>query len=221
VTRRDTTSSSGEWLTLEQASRRLGVHATTLRRWADQGAIGVFLTPGGHRRFMLAELQRFERERHRAQLPALPPQGWADCAISRTRESMSGQRWLVAYGETEREVYRRLGRRLIGLVLQYAARSDDGADLLGEARAIGKEHGRTGLHLGQSLADLLQVISFFRSTLLEVALFQLPEMAPARREGCARLLRRIERLLSEVQSGVVESYAAAQARINPTSGGQI
>ena len=40
------------WLTLSEAAEQLGVHPTTLRRWADNGDIPVSVTPGGHRRFL-------------------------------------------------------------------------------------------------------------------------------------------------------------------------
>jgi excisionase family DNA binding protein len=40
-----------EWVSLRDASDRLGISATTLRRWADAGTIRTFVTPGGHRRF--------------------------------------------------------------------------------------------------------------------------------------------------------------------------
>ena len=46
------------WLSLGPASRILGVDPDTLRRWADMGRIGVYLTPGGHRRFAKAEIER-------------------------------------------------------------------------------------------------------------------------------------------------------------------
>ncbi len=40
-----------EWLSLQEASDRLHVHADTLRQWADRGRIKTYRTPGGHRRF--------------------------------------------------------------------------------------------------------------------------------------------------------------------------
>ena len=46
----------GDWLTLGEASRILGVDPDTLRRWADGGKIEVFTTPGGHRRFLRASI---------------------------------------------------------------------------------------------------------------------------------------------------------------------
>ncbi len=48
-----------EWLTLGGAAGYLGVAKGTLRRWADQGRVPVFYTPGGHRRFRRPDLDAF------------------------------------------------------------------------------------------------------------------------------------------------------------------
>jgi excisionase family DNA binding protein len=39
------------WLSLGPASRLVGVDPDTLRRWADDGRVEAYVTPGGHRRF--------------------------------------------------------------------------------------------------------------------------------------------------------------------------
>jgi excisionase family DNA binding protein len=51
------------WLSLGPASRRLGVASDTLRRWSDEGLIRSFATPGGHRRFDVAEIERIVASR--------------------------------------------------------------------------------------------------------------------------------------------------------------
>lgn len=48
-----------EWLTLGQAAKYLGVAHSTMRKWSDQGRVSAFYTPGGHRRYKLADLDRF------------------------------------------------------------------------------------------------------------------------------------------------------------------
>ncbi|MHB1482564.1 MAG: helix-turn-helix domain-containing protein, partial [Bellilinea sp.] len=56
---------SKNWLNLTEAAERLGVHFTTLRRWADAGEIEYIRTPGGIRRFTLEALEAFvERRQH-------------------------------------------------------------------------------------------------------------------------------------------------------------
>jgi excisionase family DNA binding protein len=51
--------SDGEWLTLGQAARFLGVAQSTIRKWSDQGRVPAFYTPGGHRRYRRADLEKF------------------------------------------------------------------------------------------------------------------------------------------------------------------
>ena len=51
--------SAPDWLTLGAAAGHLGVAKSTLRRWADQGRVPAFYTPGGHRRFRRADLDAF------------------------------------------------------------------------------------------------------------------------------------------------------------------
>ena len=209
-----------EWLSLEQASVRLGVHPTTLRRWADGGTIDVFVTPGGHRRFRATDLEMFRQRRYRASPPATPRRGWIDHALAQTRQEIPNQRWVAAYGEAERESHRSLGRQLMGRVLQYIARPDESPELLREARTNGEQHGRAGLLLGQRLADLLQALNFFRTTMIEVAILQMTRSVDARSEPSVRLLRRIEKLLGEVQAGVVDAYLAGQDKDETTRVGE-
>jgi excisionase family DNA binding protein len=49
----------GDWLTLGQAARYLGVAQSTIRKWSDGGRLQAFYTPGGHRRFRRADLDAF------------------------------------------------------------------------------------------------------------------------------------------------------------------
>jgi excisionase family DNA binding protein len=50
-------------LTVGEAARFVGVSEPTLRKWTDAGRIAVFRTPGGHRRYLRAELESFKSSR--------------------------------------------------------------------------------------------------------------------------------------------------------------
>ena len=48
-----------ELLSIAQASKLLAVHPRTLREWANRGHVAHVKTPGGQRRFLRDELERF------------------------------------------------------------------------------------------------------------------------------------------------------------------
>ena len=59
-------------LTTRQAAAHCRVSIPTLRRWIRAGALGAYLTPGGHRRIDLDEFQRFLRAQGRPDYPVGP-----------------------------------------------------------------------------------------------------------------------------------------------------
>ncbi|MCA9974065.1 MAG: helix-turn-helix domain-containing protein [Anaerolineales bacterium] len=203
-----TDSTSDTWLSLKDAAERLNVHPTTLRRWANQGAIPHMLTPGGHRRFSETDIEQFLLEQRRA-LPVLPvAQVWAEQAMTRTRQGLAAQAdqpWLETMDDAHRLLHRQLGRRLMGLTLQYVSSEEENGALLQEARAIGYEYGRLTRIAGMALPDALTVSLFFRDELIDVAL-ELPDDAAIRARDNLRLMRRINRLLNAVHLAIAAVY---------------
>lgn len=49
-------------LTISQAAKLLGIHADTLRAWADKGMVPVIRTPTGYRRFEPEAIERVREE---------------------------------------------------------------------------------------------------------------------------------------------------------------
>ncbi len=203
-----TGESSAEWLGLGPAADFLGVHPITLRRWADHGDIPVMLTPGGHRRFALADLKQFAEARTRLRVAASLEQNWADQALQRARNEIVGRRdesWLAAFGEADRRQQRELGRRLMGVMLQYVSHPEGGDELLGEAQTIGRAYGEHARSLGLSLVEALRAMLFFRDALIDSAV-EMPESARVRPEANARLVHRINTLLNAVQLSIATVY---------------
>ena len=204
---------STEWISLQGAAQRLGVHPTTLRRWADAGDIPVMLTPGGHRRFAITDLEQFEAKRHGVRMLSGIEQIWAEQAINRTRLELQvyqDKTWLQAFDEEERAHKRQLGRRLMGIILQYVSLAEGGEALLEEARAIGHEHAENALKLGMPLTVALKAALFFRDSMVEAAI-ELPETVNVRPAANTHLLRRINTVLNTVQIAIVEAYENAQS----------
>ena len=55
----NTRPASGLGLTASEAARHLGVSISTVRRWSDAGHLKGYRTPGGQRRFSVAQLDAF------------------------------------------------------------------------------------------------------------------------------------------------------------------
>jgi hypothetical protein len=134
------------------------------------------------------------------------PVQWTDEAIAHARQEMAQSRIFAVFDDDERQAQRAVGRRLLGLVLQYAGARDQAEDLLAEAAAIGETYARLSLNHRQALVDLLRAIGLFKDALLEAAALQPtgPDQPPVGDGG--RLVLRIGRLLDEVQIGAVRQY---------------
>jgi len=159
-----------EWLTLSQAAHRLGVHPTTLRRWADKGEIRCMRTPGGHRRFREEDVRTFLKARRQPHLPQVSEAFFHDL-IRHTRREMSAehveaQPWHAAFDDAGRAARRESGRRLLGLALQYTMRTTGRGAIVEEGRRIGWKYGQDAAERGLSIADTVRALIFFRETLI-------------------------------------------------------
>lgn len=120
------TGRSGRWLSLGPASRLLGIDPDTLRRWADQGRVAAWTTPGGHRRFDRSALERLVSSRERPVGRALASLGASPERLTRVyrrhyatepRPTVPGSR--STPDDAAREAYRQDGRRLIAVLVEF------------------------------------------------------------------------------------------------------
>ena len=121
-----TSGETGRWLSLGPASRLLGIDPDTLRRWADQGRVPAWTTPGGHRRFDRSALERLASSRHRPARRVLASLGASPERLTRvyrrhyaSEPRPTGRRAGTAPNDAAREAFRHDGRRLIGLLIDF------------------------------------------------------------------------------------------------------
>lgn len=210
MTRQGTTAEETRWLTLTEAAEALRVHPTTLRRWADSGQVPVFLTPGGHRRFAASDVQHMATRRHAVRRVGPVERIWADQALTLARKQLAQQeqeRWLRKHDSSTRMRGRQMGHQLMSVILEYVTSESDDERLIGQARNIGRQYGRSSRDLGLPLTDALRAAMFFRDTLTTSAV-QLPDNVRIPTGSQVRLVGRISRIANEVQLGVAEAYAA-------------
>lgn len=118
---------SGRWLSLGPASQLLGIDPDTLRRWADDGRVPSWTTPGGHRRFDRAAIERIATGRRSGRRP-LTSLGASPERLARVYRrhyatdgspAIPGTMGNAIGSHDAREAFRRDGRRIVTALIAY------------------------------------------------------------------------------------------------------
>lgn len=156
-----------ERLPLGAASRLLGVDPDTLRRWADEGRVPAFTTPGGHRRFERRALERLMAARRTGPDHGLSAVGSnADRLSAAYRRRYSEQHGAgldprAKVPASDRDSFREVGRQLVDALVRHL-------DEVGQARSLAEREAiDLSAHLGERLAlygvPLADAVSMFVS----------------------------------------------------------
>jgi excisionase family DNA binding protein len=158
-----------DWLGLAEASHVLGVSPATVRRWSNAGRLRVFTTPGGHRRFSRAVLERL-LPADRSRRPALGGAGLTASRIARTyrrvgRDVAQELPWVLTLSDEHRLLFRERGHLLAASLLQHldATQSEGAAHHLKEASVSAGEYGRIAAGLDLSLSQTIEGFLRFRA----------------------------------------------------------
>jgi excisionase family DNA binding protein len=208
-----TTHEEDGWLSLQEASRRIGVSRATLRSWADRGRVHAFRTPGGHRRFRERDLATFATsDRENAAVQAL--RVVADAALGRTRFEVADgwlakKDWYQSFPAVAREEHRELGRQVILALAELMSGPEEADAVSTRAADLGKAYGELSLKYGISLNDDLRAFLFFRDSFIK-SLTELAKSAPAL--DLLVLLRRASYFVDTILLAMVETCTAATKR---------
>ncbi len=132
----DTATAAPLWLSLGPASRLVGVDPDTLRRWADEGRIEAYVTPGGHRRFDRTTIDALVASRRTgsrplASLGASPER--LNRAYRRSYTPDNAAHQVSPDDDDARQRFRRDGRLLVEALVAHL--DADPADDAGRARS--------------------------------------------------------------------------------------
>ncbi len=203
-----TQSSSSDWLSIREASRFLGAHIGTVREWADTGVLPSYRTPGGHRRFATADLQKFLDQQRKS--PTSTPTLTAH-ALERVREELRAHpraAWLQftsQLDEPARARQREFGQQLLACVITFVEEPSQRDRLLDEGHRIAREYGRALAASGISAGNAARATIHFRKLILKTVL----EVQLGSRTGDeedARLFQRVSAFLDEILLAIVEVY---------------
>ncbi len=198
-----------EWLSLQEASHRLGVSPATLRSWADRGRVHAFRTPGGHRRFRERDLAAVAASGAPAE-PSL--RVLAHAALGRTRFEVSEgwldkQEWYRRFPVGAREEHRDLGRQVVLTLSELMSAMDEEEALEARAAALGKAYGQLNRKYKISLSDALHAFLFFRDSFIE-SLIELAKTSPG--FDVLTLMRRMSHFVDTMLLVMVTFYEGAK-----------
>ena len=163
------TSSGGpQWLDLSAAADYLGVHFTTLRRWTDNGVVPCIRTPGGRRRYQLAELTAFLATLQQGEpRTAIMSDGNRDLGalLPPKRLGISTEPWYVRLDETQRSAMRHGGQQLMAVLIQYVTRTNGGEAFLLEGQRLAAAYGEINCQAGLSLIESLRAFMLVRRSI--------------------------------------------------------
>jgi excisionase family DNA binding protein len=211
-----------QWLSSTEASELLGVHQTTLRRWADAGSIPCFRTPGGHRRFRVSDLEAWMEGRQSTAL-TVQTEALVKNVVGFTRHEMAEQHvstetWYVAFDrDDERQQMRKTGQRLLGLAIQYMGRTSNHEPIVQEGRRIGGFYGQQCAQHGISLVETMRAFFFFRESMIRATRPGLATRGQYDAEE-ARMHRQLRLFLDEVMYACMDGYDTTSRRLLQLAG---
>jgi excisionase family DNA binding protein len=158
-------------LSISEASHMLGVSEVTLRQWTDEGRVKAFITPGGHRRYTIANLKKFMG-------PHQKPQGIKDLA-TRLEDTAPVHREIAASYFHQSALFNRLdgdsqqyfaalGRRFLNLIIKYVSEPLKQEENLKAVKEAGYGFGEMAARQGLSLTETMQAFIQHRDPIINV-----------------------------------------------------
>ena len=192
----------------------LGVDPDTLRRWADNGKVEVFTTPGGHRRFLRSSIEAMIPRSRGARRTSLSAMGEAPDRVSsefrkRVRTELSDQDWRARFDENSLRWFRERGMRMSDLLLgsMDTDRRSGRDQLLTQAEQLGREYGAEAKRAGLSLGEATQAFLFFRARFMaEIA--QVARRRSLETSRAATLFTEADRALDRVILAIIAGHQA-------------
>jgi excisionase family DNA binding protein len=202
---------TGEWLSLSEVSKILGVHPSTVRNWSDQGYLPVHRTKGGHRRFRRGEVELWmqaQRENGTNESNLVVQNALKRTRIQISEGRLESEEWYQKLDNDAREQYRRSGRALLQGLAGFLA--DDGDSAEAEARSLGYEYASRGWRYGLSCSQATHAFLFFRNVLMDSMLAVYEAAAVNSPQAWSDMFRKIGAFTDQILITLLETYDAYQ-----------
>ncbi|HEX9364907.1 MAG TPA: helix-turn-helix domain-containing protein [Candidatus Dormibacteraeota bacterium] len=147
-----------EWLSLDEAAKRLKVHPATLRDWADKGRLRIYRTPGGHRRFSEADVSAMGKEA-KPDLSLLMHATVGQTRIATSDGRLASESWYARFDEAAKARQRELGMDLVQFLVSFLANTE--RDWTQEIQELGRRYASLARNAGLSVGDAMRAFHLF------------------------------------------------------------
>ena len=204
-----------DWLSLGDVAERLGVHPSTVRAWSDQGVLPVYRTQGGHRRYLLAEINLWVQTSR--QNKDVDPERALHSVLKRIRIQIGENRlaeegWYQKLDDDARHQYRMSSKTLMQSLANYL--NAQGDDAIAEARSLGYEYASRGRRYGLCLLDGTRAFIFFRNLLIEAMTEIYLDSRVSDVQAWGEMLSRIHAFTDQTMLSLMETYQAFENNRN-------
>lgn len=202
-------------ISIREASQILGVSETTLRQWTDEGKIGAFITPGGHRRYSKVEIRQFmglQQRVHGIKDLVAELEGAATLHHDIALANFTNTSWFNKLSKESQERLAQYGRRLLNLVIKYITEPSKREETIKLVHNTGGDFGEELAKQGLSLIDSLEAFILHRDPVVNSATHLLK-----RREALnERAVEAIPLVTHIMDEALVSLVAAHQGKRNIT-----
>jgi excisionase family DNA binding protein len=194
-----------EWLSLSGAAEFLGVHPSTIRSWSDQGALPVYRTSGGHRRYKRSEVELWAQTKRQDQVAPLDLMQAAvrQIRIHIAEGQLEEEPWYQKLDEEARAQYRLSGRVLAQGLINYLSEDAEGAS--SEARSLGYEYASRAQRNELNSAEATRAFLFFRNMLFEAVMRQFADSNISSKDAW-HLLSRVIAFTDQIQLALLDTF---------------
>lgn len=159
-------------ISIREASQILGVSEATLRQWTDEGKIGAFITPGGHRRYSRVEIRQFmglQQRVHGIKDLVAELKGAASLHHDIALANFTNTSWYNKLSKESQERLAQYGRRLLNLVIKYITEPSKREETIKLVHNTGSDFGKELAKRGLSLIDSLEAFILHRDPVVNSA----------------------------------------------------
>lgn len=209
-----TSSQSGpQWLRLSEAADYVGVHFTTLRRWADDGDVPCIRTPGGRRRFKKEDLDAFLSSHHQNQTSTDLMAHKSGIIENMRHQGIRREAWHGGLGKEQRAMMAAIGRKLTALLIMYVGSDQDDEKVLERGKKLGMQYSEMFLEAGLSLEDIGRAFILVRRSIAD-ALYETGLFSGTQSRESWKNYKRVNVFLDTVLLSILATFSKA---ISPTT----